>query len=78
MEGERPSSAAKVINSARTLSLYVVMRVTLSLSPFSFSLDSMEERTRHEARRAPTTFLYATLSKFRSCKVDQEWHPAAR
>ena len=48
------------------------MSVTLSVSPFSFSLDSMEESTRQEARRAPTTFLYATLSRLRSCTGEAE------
>jgi hypothetical protein len=42
------------------------MMAALSLSPFSFSLDSMLLSTRHEARRAPTTFLYATDSRLRS------------
>ena len=43
------------------------MRRTFSLSPLPSSLFWIEPMIRSDARRAPTTFLYATESRLRSC-----------
>ena len=45
------------------------MRLTFSLSPFCSSLFWMEPMIRRDARRAPTTFLYATDRRLRSCQA---------
>ena len=53
-------------SSVSILRLYVWINVSLSASPFC----SMDEITRHDARREPMTFLYATDSKLRSSTVN--------
>lgn len=45
------------------------MRATLASFSLLFSFCSMLEMMRHDARRAPTTFLYATESRLRSSTV---------
>ena len=56
------------VSSVSTFALYAAINLHLSLSfeCFVSSLVSMELTMRHDARRAPMTFLNATLSKFLS------------
>jgi len=64
-----------LLSSSRTLASYVVTSAVLS-PPFSISLLLMEPMMRSEARRAPTTFLYATERRLRSSSersLDAAW-----
>nr|GLL26210.1 40S ribosomal protein S6 [Ipomoea trifida] len=51
------------VSSASILDLYSLIDATWSSLPRLSSFCSMEEMMRHEARRAPITFLYATESR---------------
>ena len=57
------ASAAPV---ALTTCRYVLILATCSSLPLLSSFCSMLEMMRHDARRAPITFLYATDSRLRS------------
>ena len=61
-------SAQIVLSSSSTFALYSLISVAFSpLSPsFLISFASIEPMIRSDARRAPTTFLYATESRLRS------------
>jgi len=58
------------LSSSSTLVLYIET-IWMRSPPefFSFSFASIEPMMRSEARRAPTTFLYATLSRLRSSRL---------
>lgn len=59
-------------NSTLTTSRYLRMRFTFSSFPLDSSFCSMLEMIRHDARRAPITFLYATDKRLRS-STDNSW-----
>lgn len=49
-----------------TFSRYCTMAPACAIFSLDFSFASIADKIRHDARRAPMTFLYATLNRFRS------------
>lgn len=64
------------VNSFSIFWRYSLMRATWASLPLDSSFCSMDVTIRHDARRAPMTFLYATDSKFRS-STDSSWSDCA-
>ena len=56
------------LSSCSTFALYPPITSAFVFSGFDFSFASIEPMMRSEARRAPTTFLYATESRLRSSR----------
>ena len=56
------------LSSCSTFALYPPITSAFVFSGFDFSFASIEPMMRSEARRAPTTFLYATDSRLRSSR----------
>lgn len=69
------SSSARISLQILSSSPSIVLRyssmifTSIELGSLVTSLDSIEEMMRKDARRAPTTFLYATDSRLRSSRV---------
>ncbi len=70
--GRTNTSWQMSLSSFSTFSRYSLAICCFFSEPSVFC--SIEEITRHDDRRAPTTFLYATDRRFRSCKHTNTTH----